>query len=158
MGDKDFLKQILVADLGAKVHFGRVNMKPGKPCTFATVNNKLIFCLPGNPVSAMVTCHLFVLTALKALAGSTHPYPAMLKARITSDLPLDTERPEYHRVSFHYDPSQEHLLAYSTGHQLSSKLLSCKACNGFALLPKAGDKKVMEKNSLVNVLLTKALY
>ncbi|KAI5703464.1 hypothetical protein M8J76_013506 [Diaphorina citri] len=158
MGDKDYLKDILVTDLGASIHFGRVNMKPGKPTTFATLGNKLIFCLPGNPVSAMVTCHLFVLPALKALAGSSHPSPALLKAKLTADLSLDPERPEYHRVSLHYNPSEEHLLAYSTGHQLSSKLLSCKSCNGFAILPKATTKKTLEKNSLVNVILTKALY
>ncbi|XP_026675755.1 LOW QUALITY PROTEIN: molybdopterin biosynthesis protein CNX1-like [Diaphorina citri] len=158
MGDKDYLKDILVTDLGASIHFGRVNMKPGKPTTFATLGNKLIFCLPGNPVSAMVTCHLFVLPALKALAGSSHPSPALLKAKLTADLSLDPERPEYHRVSLHYNPSEEHLLAYSTGHQLSSKLLSCKSCNGFAILPKATTKKTLEKNSLVNVILTKAFY
>jgi gephyrin len=29
MGEKDLLKEILVADLGAVIHFGRVKMKPG---------------------------------------------------------------------------------------------------------------------------------
>uniref|UniRef100_A0A8D9BYH7 Gephyrin n=1 Tax=Cacopsylla melanoneura TaxID=428564 RepID=A0A8D9BYH7_9HEMI len=160
MGDKDYLKEILVADLGAKIHFGRVNMKPGKPTTFATTNDhKLIFCLPGNPVSAMVTCHLFVLPALKAFVRSVHPLPSVIKARLPSTMTLDTERPEYHRVSLQQDTTGDHLIAYSTGHQLSSKLLSCKACNGFAILPKGTDtKSKLDKNTLVDVFLTKSLY
>jgi len=59
MGARDFVKQLL-AKLGT-VHFGRLNMKPGKPTTFAIVRlpgtevAKLVFGLPGNPVSALVT-------------------------------------------------------------------------------------------------------
>ncbi len=52
MGDKDILRKVLVEDLDAKVHFARVNMKPGKPTTLATVEHKgqtkIIFGLPGN--------------------------------------------------------------------------------------------------------------
>ncbi|CAB5124432.1 unnamed protein product [Rhizophagus irregularis] len=48
-------------------------MKPGKPTTFATIISdeykKLIFSLPGNPVSATVTSYLFVLPALRKIAG-----------------------------------------------------------------------------------------
>jgi molybdopterin biosynthesis enzyme len=49
-------RQVLVSDLGAEIHFGRVNMKPGKPTTLATCRlgsaTKIILGLPGNPVSA----------------------------------------------------------------------------------------------------------
>jgi len=51
MGEKDLLKQIIQTDFDAKIHFGRTNLKPGKPTTFATCifNNakKFIFALPG---------------------------------------------------------------------------------------------------------------
>lgn len=54
MGEKDLLKQIIETDFDAKIHFGRINLKPGKPTTFATchVNNckKFIFALPGISV------------------------------------------------------------------------------------------------------------
>ncbi|CAO3683512.1 unnamed protein product [Umbelopsis vinacea] len=69
MGELDLLKPILEQKLGAIIHFGRVRMKPGKPTTFATVNSKLVFALPGNPVSANVTFYLFVLPALRKMAG-----------------------------------------------------------------------------------------
>jgi gephyrin len=52
MGDKDLVKDVLEKDLNCKIHFARMNMKPGKPTTFATCfyegKKKLFFCLPGN--------------------------------------------------------------------------------------------------------------
>jgi len=51
MGEKDLLKQIIQTDFDAKIHFGRINLKPGKPTTFATCfingEKKIIFALPG---------------------------------------------------------------------------------------------------------------
>lgn len=75
MGDADLVKPML-EKLGT-VHFGRVNMKPGKPATFATLNRTaagssgrvLFFGLPGNPVSCLVTKSLFIDPALKRLQG-----------------------------------------------------------------------------------------
>lgn len=73
MGELDLLKPTIERQMGGTIHFGRVSMKPGKPTTFATVpfkNNtgkdtsQMIFSLPGNPASAVVTFHLFVLPAL----------------------------------------------------------------------------------------------
>lgn len=73
MGERDLLKTLLVSKFNATIHFGRVNMKPGKPLTFATCDyqgqKRWIFALPGNPVSAFVTCRLFVLPALQRLSG-----------------------------------------------------------------------------------------
>ncbi|MED6248255.1 hypothetical protein ATANTOWER_030061 [Ataeniobius toweri] len=90
MGEKDYLKQVLDIDLHAQIHFGRVFMKPGLPTTFATVDidgtRKLIFALPGNPVSAVVTCNLFVIPALRKMQGILDPRPTIIKARVS---PMD---------------------------------------------------------------------
>lgn len=65
----------MIEDLGGIIHFGRVAVKPGKPTTFASVEqhagrpNKVIFALPGNPASALVCFNLFVIPALRRLAG-----------------------------------------------------------------------------------------
>ncbi|CCO37565.1 gamma-glutamyltranspeptidase [Rhizoctonia solani AG-1 IB] len=75
MGASDLLKPLLERNLKGTIHFGRVAMKPGKPTTFATVpptngeRDKLVFGLPGNPASALVTFYLFVLPALRRLGG-----------------------------------------------------------------------------------------
>ncbi|MDQ3321722.1 MAG: molybdopterin molybdotransferase MoeA [Acidobacteriota bacterium] len=63
VGDYDFTKPAL-RELGAEIFFERVSLRPGKPTVFAKLNGKLIFGLPGNPVSVAVTFFLFVRTAL----------------------------------------------------------------------------------------------
>jgi molybdenum cofactor synthesis domain-containing protein len=63
VGDYDFTKPAL-RELGAEIFFEKVSLKPGKPTVFAKLNDKLIFGLPGNPVSVAVTFYLFVRTAI----------------------------------------------------------------------------------------------
>ena len=110
-------------------HFGRLLMKPGKPTTFVTVEHemetKCLFGLPGNPVSALVTFQLCVRPALRKLAGwnplrCSHP---IITVRLTHSIPLDLERPEYHRASVRWDESTRLFHATSTGKQASSRLL-----------------------------------
>lgn len=69
VGDYDFTKPAL-RELGAEIFFEKVSLKPGKPTVFAKLNNKLIFGLPGNPVSVAVTFYLFVRTALLKMQGA----------------------------------------------------------------------------------------
>ncbi|CAG7700040.1 unnamed protein product, partial [Allacma fusca] len=80
-------KQVLTLDLKAKIHFGSVLMKPGKPTTFASCDfngiKKLIFGLPGNPVSATVTSHLFVIPACRKLCGWPNPFYTTVKVKVT---------------------------------------------------------------------------
>ena len=58
-----------------------------KPTTFATVDlegaRKLIFALPGNPVSALVTCNLFVIPAIRKMQGYFRPQQTVLKVRVS---------------------------------------------------------------------------
>src|SRR5207237_7124773 len=77
VGDYDYVEQIL-AQLGAEIHIRSVAMKPGKPLTVATVaplakegprRPVLYFGLPGNPVSALVSCWRLVKPALLKLSG-----------------------------------------------------------------------------------------
>jgi molybdopterin molybdotransferase len=69
VGDYDFTKPAL-RELGAEIFFEKVSLKPGKPAVFAKLGDKLIFGLPGNPVSVAVTFYLFVRTALLKMQGA----------------------------------------------------------------------------------------
>ena len=69
MGDYDLVKPAL-RQLGAAIHFERVAMHPGKPTVFATHGEKLIFGLPGNPVSVAVAFALFARPALRRMLGA----------------------------------------------------------------------------------------
>jgi len=68
MGKYDLVKDVF-NDLGMKVLFSKVAMKPGKPTVFARLGDKLIFGLPGNPVSSFMAFENFVRPALAKLAG-----------------------------------------------------------------------------------------
>lgn len=69
MGDYDLVKPALV-ELGAEIFVEKVAMHPGKPTVFAKVGDKVIFGLPGNPVSVAVSFHLFARPALMQMQGA----------------------------------------------------------------------------------------
>ena len=69
VGKYDFTKTAL-RELGAQILFERVALRPGKPTVFGRLNDCLIFGLPGNPVSAIVTFNLFVRAALLKMQGA----------------------------------------------------------------------------------------
>jgi len=68
VGDYDWVPDAL-AELGARVHYHGVAMKPGKPQLFAVLGRCLVFGLPGNPLSAAVGLREFLLPAARLLAG-----------------------------------------------------------------------------------------
>ncbi|XP_051164081.1 molybdenum cofactor synthesis protein cinnamon [Leptopilina boulardi] len=156
MGDKDFLKPVLEQNFHAVVHFGRLNMKPGKPMTFATCNfhnkKKFIVCLPGNPVSAVVTAYLFLQPIINRLNGNNSK-PIIISSKITFSHQLDV-RPEYLRVILQWNDSDPYPQAYNTGNQTSSRLLNCKSANALLLLPgKTEEIMLIKKGDLVKAML-----
>jgi molybdopterin molybdotransferase len=99
-GKLDLVPQAL-AELGVRPLFHKVAMKPGKPVLFGIKPHdvrgdpaKLVFGLPGNPVSALVCFELFVRPALRALMALP-PGPRMVQAMLTEDFAHRTDRPTY---------------------------------------------------------------
>jgi len=70
VGKYDHTKAAL-SDLGAEIFFDKVRLRPGKPTVFARLGKTLIFGLPGNPVSAAVTFHLFVRKSILKMQGAS---------------------------------------------------------------------------------------
>jgi gephyrin len=142
MGDLDLIKPLL--EQVGTVHFGRLLMKPGKPCSFATAEvggqTRLVFGLPGNPVSSLVTFYLLVAPAIRCLAGWPNPELRRVQAHLERALPLDNDRPEYHRATLAWDSAINSgaggYLAHSTGSQASSRLLSMRSANALLELPR----------------------
>lgn len=157
MGDLDLIKPLL--EHAGQVHFGRVRMKPGKPITFATSTTAnasgdhtcLVFGLPGNPVSSLVTFYLFAVPAIRALAGHADPNLRRVQARLSHALPLDPARPEYHRATLRWDMATNGFVAESTGSQSSSRLLSMRTANALLELPERDGE--LPAGSLVSALL-----
>lgn len=82
-------------ELGVVDHFHKVLMKPGKPLYFGTHGDKLIFGLPGNPVSSFVCFELFVRPALNRLSGRPDTGPTGVSLPIGADFRADNDRPTY---------------------------------------------------------------
>ncbi|KAH6690466.1 gephyrin [Plectosphaerella plurivora] len=159
MGELDLLKPTIERSLGGTIHFGRVDMKPGKPTTFATVPIKTnagerverpIFSLPGNPASALVTFHLFVLPSLHKLAGVSQVGLPRVPVTLAHDFTLDKGRPEYHRAVVAVGKDGL-LTANSTGGQRSSKVGSFTSANALLAMPKGAEP--LKKGSKVDALL-----
>ncbi len=160
MGELDLLKPTLERSLGGTIHFGRVSMKPGKPTTFATVPlksidgdpvTKLVFSLPGNPASALVTSHLFVLPSLQYSSGRDGLLGLpRAKVVLEMDVLCDPNRSEYHRVSLNVG-NDGLLHATSTGGQRSSKVTSLRQANGLLCLP--AEERTIGKGAMVDALL-----
>jgi len=136
VGDHDFVKAALTA-LGAEQHLWLVNMRPGKPITFATVESPLkgtlpVFGLPGNPVSAMVTFELFVRPAVRRLGGHTRLSRPIRSARALAPIPNPGSRRGYLRVVL--GESDGALTARLTGEQGSGILRSMSEADGLAIV------------------------
>ncbi|KAH9742667.1 Molybdopterin biosynthesis protein CNX1 [Citrus sinensis] len=162
MGDKDFVKPLLQKK--GIIYFNKVCMKPGKPLTFAEINTKptddvmvnkiLAFGLPGNPVSCIVCFHLYIVPAIRRLSGWANPHLLRVLARICQPLKTDRVRPEFHRAILRWKANDgsgsSGFVAESTGHQMSSRLLSMKSANALLELPATGS--VISAGTLVSAI------
>jgi molybdopterin molybdotransferase len=94
VGEHDLVQDVL-KDLGVTLDFWRINMRPGKPLMFGTRGQTLVFGLPGNPVSAMVTATVFIKPALRAWVGYPEPGPWHLP--LAAPTPPNTARRHFMR-------------------------------------------------------------
>lgn len=160
MGDKDLVKDVLIKDFNCEIHFARLNMKPGKPTTFASClyngKRKLLFCLPGNPVSAIVTFNLLVVPCLKKMIGHKNVFHTEIKVKSEFETILDP-RPEYHRAFLSWSDQtldSPFPSAFSTGNQHSSRLLSMNQANCLVKLPgRTKEKTNVKKGDILGALL-----
>jgi len=96
VGDADFVRPVL-EQLG-QLHIWKIAVKPGRPLTFGMLNNQQpYFGLPGNPVSAAVTCLLFVKPAIKMMQGESRSALPRLNATLQTSLKKLPGRVEYQR-------------------------------------------------------------
>lgn len=146
VGELDLVRTALER-AGAELHLWRVSMRPGKPITFGTLGPRLVFGLPGNPVSAMVTFELFVRPALLRLGGHRDVFRPRLRARALEALANPGRRRAYLRVTLTADG--EGCGARLTGDQGSGILRSMVLADGLAVV--SGDS-VIDKGEWVEVI------
>lgn len=167
MGELDLMKPTIEHRLGGTIHFGRVSMAPGKPTTFATVSHsntlngamqttKAIFSLPGNPASAIVTLHVFVLPYLHQISGIRPVGLPTILATLDEEVKPLPLRSLYHRAVVSVGKEDGCLHARSTGGQRSSRVGSLRAAN--ALLCLSPGTQPYAKGAKVEALLMGKLH
>jgi molybdopterin molybdotransferase len=103
VGERDYVQEVLV-DLGVKLDFWKLRMRPGKPLMFGTRGSTLVFGLPGNPVSAMVTATVILRPALRQLTGHADPLWPRLGVPLASGLGPGGERRHLVRGNLQRNP------------------------------------------------------
>ena len=96
VGDRDYMLGVL-RDLGVHIDFWKILMRPGKPLMFGTRGKTLVFGLPGNPVSALVTATVLVRPALRLMTGHTDPFWPFMGVPLAAALPPNGERRHFVR-------------------------------------------------------------
>ena len=151
VGDYDYVDRILT-ELGGTLHIRSVAVKPGKPLTVATFrdNNCLYFGIPGNPVSALVSCWRFVCSALHTLAGKNHEV-RIVNATTRHNLKSGGKRETYlwgrvHLVDGKYE------FALAGGSHSSGNLINLAQTNGLAIVP-IGQKAIAAREAIKVMLI-----
>lgn len=135
VGAFDFVKEVQ-AELGVQRLLWGVAMKPGKPLVFGKRGDTLVYGLPGNPVSAMVSFELFVRPALLRLMGYRKISRSTRKVTIVEDVAALKDRTHVVRVRAWWDGAD--WKATSTGDQGSARMRSMVGANALVFVPAAG--------------------
>ena len=135
VGDYDYVEQLL-SELGGEIKIRSVAVKPGKPLTVAKFSNGCVyFGIPGNPVSALVSCWRFVQSALKKLSGlSGNWQPNFIKAKSRQTLRSGGQRETYFWGQLQL-VNGEYEFELAGGSHSSGNLINLAGTNALARLP-----------------------
>jgi molybdopterin molybdotransferase len=156
VGDRDYVRPVL-EKLGCEIVFWGVTIRPGFPLVFgrfgarspldAAGHGPLVFGLPGNPVSAMVTFEEFVRPALRKLSG----HPAWFRPRVEAVLGTRLRKAagRLHLVRVRLERRDGQVVATSTGNQSSGVLRSMAMAQGLLVFP--ADATELREGTVVQV-------
>ncbi len=102
VGDHDLVQQV-ASDLGLRQEFYKVAMRPGKPLMAGRMGDAMMIGLPGNPVSAMVCGHVFVVPVVRAFLGLGQAPNPRLQATLQAPLTANGPREHYMRAQLSAD-------------------------------------------------------
>jgi len=151
MGERDYIKT-LVEEVGVKVHFHKVRIKPAKPILFGTYKEGkgLFFGIPGNPVSCAMAFDLIVKPALLKMQSAKDYIPKTLWARLKRDFSRrDAERREFVRAVLSLEEQQ---LVCDFSPKLQSHMLTSYVGANCYMIVKEGVKE-LKGGELVEVVL-----
>lgn len=143
VGDRDFVR-IVLDEMGMEQIFCTIEARPGGPTTFGVQGDRLVFCLPGNPVASMIIFDELVKPAILKAMGYKRIFPSTIRAVLQDDVFKKPGRAKFLRVRL--ERGKDGFLAFSSGAQTTGMLKTLMNANGIAVLPaerssyKSGDE------------------
>ena len=147
VGPHDLVRRV-GAELGVEEVFWGVAMRPGKPLAFGVSGSTLVFGLPGNPVSSLVGCLLFVRPALLALQGHRDPAPPFRPGTLATEVRQHPERDDFVRARAIW--TEEGALLHPTVGQESHMIVRTTAADAIVHIPRGAA--VLEAGTRVRFL------
>lgn len=132
VGDYDLVKEIM-KEVGNRMQFWQVAMRPGKPLAFGAMNSVPLFGLPGNPVSSMVSFEQFVRPSILKMMGYRNLFRRTLRAELMESIEKKKGTRHFIRARVTFEDSRYR--AIPTGDQGSGILKSMVQANGLIVLP-----------------------
>ncbi len=148
VGDYDVVRSAL-ADVGIALAFWKIQMKPGKPVSFAKHGRTPVLGLPGNPVSSWVTFELFVRPGLRKMLGDPTPFRRRAQVRLAGPITRSTGRVEFARarLAMAQDGS---LVAHLAARQGSGSLPALLGVDALVVLP--ADRAALDATDALEAL------
>ena len=148
VGDYDLVKDIM-KEMGNRMQFWQVAMKPGRPLAFGSMGDVPTVGLPGNPVSAMVSFEQFIRPAILKMLGHKNLFRRVVRASLDED--INKKKGIRHFIRARIRRDGENYAVVTTGEQGSGILKSMVRANGLIILPEEAAE--VRKGSMVSVQL-----
>jgi molybdopterin molybdotransferase len=132
VGDYDLVKDIM-KEVGNRMQFWQVAMRPGKPLAFGAMNSVPLFGLPGNPVSSMVSFEQFVRPSILKMMGYRNLFRRTVRALLKESIEKKKGTRHFIRARITFEDGRYRVV--STGDQGSGILKSMVQANGLIVLP-----------------------
>lgn len=146
VGEKDYVRPVLES-LGVEILFHGVAQKPGKPLCFGKRDDRFVFGLPGNPVSALVCFYEYARPALLQWLGQSNVWPREETARLTEGVAKKKGRSHFLRARAVRNGGILHVTPFAS--QESHRMGSFAQANCLALIP--CERERMEKGATITI-------
>ncbi len=153
MGDLDFVDDVF-RELGLRILFEKVAIKPGKPTVFALHENRPVFGLPGNPVSGATVFEVIVRPALRKMMGYPTWQNQIVRAQLTRMFRNKSGRENYHPSVTWYEEGRFFCRPLET--RGSGDVASYAHCNSYLICPQA--QKELPEGAEIDVMLRDDYY
>jgi molybdopterin molybdotransferase len=149
VGDYDLVKDIM-QEVGSRMQFWQVAMRPGKPLAFGRIGNIPMFGLPGNPVSSMISFEQFIRPAILKMMGHQEIFRRTVRAVLQEN--IEKRKGFTHFIRALVKAGAGGYTVSSTGEQGSGILKSMVRANGLIVLPEDVDKVKSGTEVMVQLL------